>query len=83
MLDFGGQTLKTYKKHDVFLQQSNFMLFCVTQITKIGGEIPLQSLVCGKKFTRHGRLSKLLGPPRALTSLRKERSAFCRKFQFF
>mgnify|MGYP000580715915 FL=1 len=48
MLDFGGQTPKTHKKHDVFLQQSNFMLFCVTQITKIGGEIPLQSLVCGK-----------------------------------
>ena len=42
MLDFGGQTLKTHKKHDVFLQQSNFMLFCVTQITKIEGEIPLQ-----------------------------------------
>ena len=62
MLDFGGQTLKTHKKHDVFLQQSNFMLFCVTQITKIGGEIPLQSLVCGKKCTRYGRLSKLLDP---------------------
>ena len=62
MLDFGGQTPKTHKKHDVFLQQSNFMLFCVTQITKIGGGIPLQLLVCGKKFTRYGRLSKLLDP---------------------
>jgi hypothetical protein len=48
MLDFGGQTPKTHKKHDVFLQQSNFMLFCVTQITKIGGDIPLQSPVCRK-----------------------------------
>lgn len=62
MLVFGGQTLKTYKNHDVFLQQSNFMLFCVTQITKIRGEIPLQSHVCGKKCTRYGRLSKLLDP---------------------
>ena len=60
MLDFGGQTPKTHKKHDVFLQQSNFMLICVTQITKFEGEIPLQSLVCGKKCTRYGRLSKLL-----------------------
>jgi hypothetical protein len=42
MLGFGGQTLKTHKNPDVFLQQSNFMLFCVTQITKIEGEIPLQ-----------------------------------------
>jgi hypothetical protein len=62
MPDFGGQTPKTHKKHDVFLQQSNFMLFCVTQITKIEGEIPIQSAVCRKKCTRYGRLSKFLAP---------------------
>ena len=42
----GGQTLENEENHDVFLQQSNFVLFCVTQITKFGEEIPLQSLVC-------------------------------------
>ena len=58
----GGQTPESAQKHDVFLQQSIFVLFCVTQITKFEGEIPLQSLVCGKKCTRYGRLSKLLAP---------------------
>jgi hypothetical protein len=58
----GGQTSENVQKHDVFLQQSIFVLFCVTQITKNDGEKPLQSLVCGKKNTRYGRLSKLLVP---------------------
>ena len=58
----GGQTLENEENHDVFLQQSIFVLFRVTQITKFGEEIPLQSLVCGKKCTRYGRLSKLLDP---------------------
>ena len=83
MLDFGGQTLKTYKKHDVFLQQSNFMLFCVTQITKIGGGNSSTITRLRKKVHPLWALVKAFGPPRALTSLRKERSAFCRKFQFF
>ena len=42
----GGQTLENEENHDVFLQQSIFVLFCVTQITKIGEETPLQSPVC-------------------------------------
>ena len=62
MLVSGGQTHENAQKHDVFLQQSIFVLFCVTQITKFGEEIPLQSPVCGKKCTRYGRLSKLLDP---------------------